>query len=111
MHKLPKILLGGVLVLVVLLVVAITLTIGWRPILGPRTRPLTAQKFESTPQRLERGQYIFKNLAGCVDCHSVHDLTVPDHPVAANMQGSGQVMPFDNLPGRVVAPNITSDRQ
>src|SRR5262249_22979268 len=81
------------------------------PILGPRTRPLTAQKFESTPQRLERGQYIFKNLSGCVDCHSVHDLTSPDHPVAANMQGSGQVMPFDDLPGRVVAPNITSDRQ
>ena len=43
--------------LAVLLAVAITLTIGWRPFLGPQTRPLTSRTFERTPQRLERGHY------------------------------------------------------
>jgi len=110
MKKLGKMLLGMIVALLVLLALAITFSIGWRPFLGPRARPLTAKKFESTPQRLERGQYIFSALSGCVDCHSPHDNSVPDHPVVAGMQGAGMVMPFDTLPGRVVAPNITSDQ-
>src|SRR5579862_466867 len=107
MGKLGKIILAAVSALVVLLAIAISLTIGWRPIIGPKARPLTAQKFEATPQRLERGRYIFNSLAGCVDCHSEHDPNGPDHLVLATMQGSGGVMPFTNLPGRVVAPNLT----
>ncbi len=34
--------------LLVLLVVGITFTIGWRPIIGPKSRPLTSRKFEPT---------------------------------------------------------------
>jgi mono/diheme cytochrome c family protein len=111
MGKLGKIILAAVSALVVLLAIAISLTIGWRPIIGPKARPLTAQKFEATPQRLERGRYIFNSLAGCVDCHSEHDPNGPDHLVLATMQGSGEVMPFTDLPGLVVAPNLTSDAQ
>ncbi len=109
MGKLGKIVLSAVLVLVVLLGLAITATIGWRPFIGPRVRALNARKFEPTPQRLERGRYIFNSLAGCVDCHSEHDVSNPDHPVIASTVGAGEVMPFDDLPGRVVASNITSD--
>jgi len=104
-----KIVLIATLSLVILLAIAVTFTVGWRPILGPKVRPLTSRKFEATPQRLERGRYIFSSAAGCVDCHSGHDTAQKDHPVLANMQGAGQVMPFDDLPGRVVAPNLTPD--
>lgn len=96
-------------VIVVLLAAVISVTIGWRPILGPKARSLTARTFESTPQRLERGKYIFNSLAGCVDCHSEHDPNNPDHPVLSNMQGAGELMFLDGLPGRIVVPNITPD--
>ncbi len=69
---------------------------------------MTARKFEVTPQRLERGKYIFNSRSACVDCHSIHD-TGPDHPVRPEGQGAGQVMPFDDLPGRIVASNLTAD--
>lgn len=111
MKKLGKFLLGILCGLVVLLSVAITLTIGWRPIIGPRARALTARKFEARPQRLERGRYLFNHALACVDCHSEHDTSNPDHPVLANMQGAGELMPFDDLPGRVVASNITPDAE
>jgi Cytochrome c len=111
MKKLGKILLGAFLVLIVVAVAAISLSIGWRPFLGPKARPLTSRKFDATPQRLERGRYIFNSAAGCVDCHSPHDLNGQDHVVLSGMQGSGEVMPFDDLPGRVVASNITPDPQ
>jgi len=111
MKKLVKVLLGAVVALAVLLAIIITLTVGWRPFLGPRTRPLTSRKFEVTPQRLERGRYIFNSAAACVDCHSEHDSTSPDHPVLADLRGAGEVMPLTDLPGRIVAPNITPDPQ
>jgi mono/diheme cytochrome c family protein/cytochrome c553 len=110
MKKLGKILLAVLAALAILLSVAISLTIGWRPFIGPRTRPLSARKFEATAQRLDRGRYLFNHVSGCVDCHSGHDDSNPDHPVLANMQGAGLVMPFDDLPGRVVASNLTADR-
>ena len=111
MKKVVKILLGAFLVLVVVAIAAISLSIGWRPFLGPKARSLTARKFDATPQRLERGRYIFNSAAGCVDCHSEHDPIGQDHVVLSGMQGSGEVMLFDDLPGRVVASNITSDPQ
>lgn len=109
MKKFGKIALVFLALVLVLLAAAISLTIGWRPFLGPKTRPLTARKFEVTPQRLARGKYIFNSAAACVGCHSEHDPSGQEHTVLSNMQGSGEVMPFDDLPGRVVAPNLTPD--
>ena len=45
MKKLGKILLWAAIPLAVLLVVGISFTIGWRPIIGPRARSLTERKF------------------------------------------------------------------
>jgi len=109
MKKFGKIVLVFLAGVVVLLVIGISLTIGWRPFLGPKTRPLTARKFEVTPQRLERGKYIFNSAAACVDCHSEHDQVGQDHVVLSGMQGAGQIMPVADAPGRIVAPNITPD--
>ncbi|MGB2605790.1 MAG: hypothetical protein WBC78_19460 [Candidatus Sulfotelmatobacter sp.] len=96
-------------VLVVVLAVAISVTIGWRPFLGPRTRPLTDRRFESTPERLARGHYLANAVSGCIYCHSEHDWKAPGGPVVESKLGAGQIFPVADLPGTVVAPNITPD--
>jgi mono/diheme cytochrome c family protein len=109
MKKLGKILLWALVALVVLLVVGISFTIGWRPFIGPRVRPLTSRHFESTPQRLERGRYLFASTTGCSGCHSLHDWNTHGAPILPGGEGVGQVMWFPDLPGRIVASNITPD--
>src|ERR1700737_498176 len=109
MKRLGRWLLISVFSLAVLLAIAITLTIGWRSFLGPRARPLTNRTFERTPQRLERGRYIATALSGCSYCHTPHDWTVAGTPMVAGKEGSGEVLPYADLPGRIVAPNLTPD--
>jgi mono/diheme cytochrome c family protein len=96
--------------LALLLAVSISATIGWRPFLGPRTRPITAHTFERTPARLARGGYLFNSVSACVDCHTPHDWTNPEAPPAPGVIGAGEVMPLNDLPGTVVASNLTPDR-
>jgi mono/diheme cytochrome c family protein len=99
-----------VLCLVVVLAVGITATIGWRPFLGPRSRPLTNRVFEKTPERWARGKYLVENVNSCMVCHSPHDWTKHDAPLTPGMEGAGQDMAFiAGLPGRVMAPNLTPD--
>src|SRR5664279_6208660 len=109
MVGLGKWLLIGGIVLAGVLAIAITLTIGWRPFVGPKARPLTSRTFERTPQRLERGRYIATALSGCIYCHSPHDWTAPGTPMVAGMEGAGEVEPYADLPGKIVAPNLTPD--
>ncbi len=97
--------------LIVLFAIAVTLTIGWRPFLGPKTRALTNRTFERTQQRVERGRYIATGLSGCVYCHSPHDWTAPGTPMLAGKEASGEVLPYAGLPGRIVAPNLTPDEE
>ena len=109
--KLGKVLLWALITLVVLLAVGVSLTIGWRPFVGPRGRPLTARQFERTPQRLERGRYLFTSSTGCTGCHSLHDWNTHGGPILSGGEGVGQVMWFSDLPGRIVASNITPDSE
>ncbi len=97
------------LTIAVILVVAISFTIGWRPFLGARARPLTDRKFEPSPQRLARGRYLANSVSGCMHCHSEHDWTVPGGPALESKLGAGEVFPLDGLPGTVVASNLTPD--
>jgi mono/diheme cytochrome c family protein len=109
MPKILKIAVFVVVGLIVVLAIAISLTIGWRPFIGPRVRPLTNRTFERTPERLARGQYLVENL-GCFDCHGEHDWTKHDAPLIEGTRGAGYVdFPLAGLPGRVVPPNITAD--
>jgi hypothetical protein len=100
----------SLLVLLVLLVVGITATIGWRPLIGPRTRALTDRAFEKTPERLERGRYLATNVVPCVGCHSLRDWKLPGAPVAAGNEGAGHPWADEGIPW-LVAPNITPDRE
>ncbi len=93
------------LILVVLVGTGITATIGWRPFLGPRARPLTDRRFDPTPARLQRGEYIVRNVAGCLFCHSEIDTSVQGLPVKADMAGSGRTITAEDMPW-LTAPNI-----
>jgi len=110
MRKIFKIVLFAVMALIVLLCVGISLTIGWRPFIGPRARPLTNRTFEPTPQRLARGQYLANNLLGCFECHGEREWTSHDAPLIESTRGAGYSnFPLAGLPGRVIPPNITPD--
>ncbi len=109
MGRLLKVIIILLAALAVLLAVAITATVGWRPILGPRSRPLSSRRFESTRGRLEHGRYLAENVAGCMDCHSEHDWSQPGGPFVRARMGAGQIFPLEGLPGRIVASNITPD--
>jgi len=111
MKKLGKVLPISALVLFLLLAAALTLTIGWRPIIGPKARPLTARTFESNPQRVARGHYLANAVSGCSYCHSEHDWSKPGQPIVPGREGVGEPVPFAGLPGRVIAPNLTPDVQ
>ncbi len=105
-----KIFLAVLLCLVIVLAVGITATIGWRPFIGPRARPLTSRVFERTPERLTRGKYLAEGLNVCMDCHSPHDWTKHDEPITPGMEGAGEDFSIlKGLPGHVVAPNLTPD--
>ncbi len=107
MNRLMKVLGWILLVVLVLAAVAITATVGWRPILGPKVRATTDRRFEATPARLERGRYLAENVMGCIECHTAADQkTTP--PTRTGAPGAGTVFLEDGKL-RVVAPNITPD--
>jgi hypothetical protein len=112
MKTVGKIVAWVLAALVVILVGGITFTIGWRPIIGPRTRPLTTRTFESTPERLVRGDYLVNHVMACMECHSDRNWTGRAAPVLPNRFGAGQDMTFlKGLPGQVVAANLTPDTE
>ena len=95
--------------LVVVLAIAITFTVSWRPIIGPRHRGLTANKFESSPQRLARGEYLVQHVVGCAVCHSSRDFGKHDDPILPNTLLAGSHIEESGMPGDVYAPNLTPD--
>src|SRR5882724_3716291 len=101
-----------VLLIVALLLVGITFTVGWRPFIGPRTRALTNRTFEVTPARLERGRYLVNAVYGCVACHSERDPNAPGMPALADKLGAGTVFgEGSELPGKLIASNLTPDKE
>jgi mono/diheme cytochrome c family protein len=79
--------------LVAFLVLACSLVIGWTLVFRPLTRPVTDRRFDSTPQRLERGRYIVENLAACIRCHSPNDM----HKPLPGTEGSGWALPLRHV--------------
>lgn len=111
MKKLGKVLLVAFVVLCVLLGTAISFTIGWRPFLGPKTRPVTSRQFERTPERVARGRYLVQALLGCETCHTPSDWTQHGAPKIAGMELAGQPFLLPGFPGALVAPNLTPDAE
>jgi mono/diheme cytochrome c family protein len=66
---------------------------------------------DSTEMRLKRGEYLFQNVAGCVDCHSQRDFTLYSGPIVKGTEGGGG-MEFNEkvgIPGVLYGKNITPD--
>lgn len=95
-------------VLLVLLAVAITFTVGWRPFIGPKKRALTDRHFQATPERLKRGEYLVESVSLCYGCHTSFDARGRDVPQLTEAKGAGRAL-TDESGLRVVAPNITPD--
>ncbi len=106
-RRLAKITGYVILGLLVLLAVALNFTVGWRPVIGAKTRPLTSRKFEPTPERMRRGEYLGHAVTNCMGCHSKYDETA-EPPLLVSKEGAGAVV-FQEGSFRMVAPNITSD--
>jgi hypothetical protein len=110
LNRFLKFMLVSVLVVAVILVAAITFTIGWRPFIGPRARAVTNRVFERTPLRWSRGKYLVEGVTPCMDCHSPHDWTQHDAPILPGMEGAGgDLTLLKGLPGKLYAPNLTPD--
>ncbi len=77
----------------------------------PRKRPAPRLRIEATRPRLERGRYLYWNVAICASCHSARDATRFGMPVLAGTAGEGG-MAFDErmgAPGILFAGNLTPD--
>jgi len=112
--KMRKVAVWGLTAGLTAATVLMTVTIGWRPLLGAKARPLTNRQFERTPERLARGKYLVEGVGGCFDCHSqvekdFKDLK-PGEPLVPVMKGAGRVI-FEEGDARLVAPNLTPDME
>lgn len=103
-----KSVLLSLLVLAILLVLGGITAVGWQVVLGPNQRPVTAERFDATPARLARGQYLAEGPMHCFHCHSEHDLSTPEMPMLQAKKGAGWVMPIPDL-NHIPARNITPD--
>jgi hypothetical protein len=106
-----RIILCVLIAIPLLLAAGITFTIGWRPFIGPRVRPVTNRKFEATPARIERGTYLVNGLLGCMYCHSEHDAGLPGAPPKIETLASGRLLVSDPDLGTLYSANITPDRE
>src|SRR5205823_5898018 len=74
-------------------------------------RPLTARRFEATPARLARGQYLAMSAeAPCIACHSPWDTTGGGIVVPPGRNFTGRNWTPDGAPF-VTAQNLTPDRE
>jgi mono/diheme cytochrome c family protein len=77
----------------------------------PNAAPSSSIQVARTPERLERGRYLFTTVLDCDGCHSERDMTRIGLPVIESGRGRGNVLSqwIPALPGTVVAANITPD--
>lgn len=97
--------------LALLLLVAVVATAGLFVTLhAPARRPTGDLRVEVTPERLERGRYLFEHLAACVACHTERDVSTRNHSFIGPKAAGGECFTREmGFPGHVCAPNITPD--
>jgi mono/diheme cytochrome c family protein len=108
-RRLLKVAGYGAGVLVLLLAVGITVTVGWRPFIGPKSRALTERRFEATPERVARGKYLAESVTGCMACHTKLDRKDLPGSYASAKKGGGAWMEGEGSDAWLVASNITPD--
>lgn len=84
----------------------------WFEIKYPIVAKPSGAKVESTPERIARGKYLFHHVSSCADCHSDVDFDRFGFPTKPDGLAKGRVWPAKvGLPGDVVSPNITPDKE
>jgi hypothetical protein len=76
---------------------------------SPETAPPLNIVVDKSPERVERGKYIFTHVSDCDFCHSEQDITRLALPIIESTRGQGKLMPDTDLPGHIYARNITPD--
>jgi mono/diheme cytochrome c family protein len=101
----------GTLVVAGLLLVSATLVNFY--VLHPKARAAPDLSAAPTPEAVARGRYLASNLLGCVSCHSPIDEERPGDFIVEAETLSGREFPVmpDMIPGKLVAPNLTPDRE
>src|SRR5580765_1894530 len=98
--------LGGLLLVMLALAAGVLI---WLTVKKPAAHPPSAEKFEATPARMARGEYLVQHVSDCLGCHSDYELKF-GIPVKPGTEGIGGYI-FDKkvgFPGVVAAQNITS---
>ncbi len=76
-----------------------------------KVRVLTDVKFERTAERLAHGKYLVRGILQCFNCHSPHDWNSAGAPPIAGKEGSGGDILFEDSTSKIIAPNITPDKE
>ncbi len=81
-------------------------------VLHPKARAARDFQADSSPESVERGRYLASHVLGCVPCHSPIDEERPGDFIVEGELLSGREFPVvtEMLPGKLVAPNLTPDR-
>jgi mono/diheme cytochrome c family protein len=76
----------------------------------PKHQPAADIHVQPSPQRIERGKYLFHHVADCAGCHSPRDPSKFSMVHDPGRTGAGFVFPAElGFPGKIVGPNITPD--
>jgi mono/diheme cytochrome c family protein len=96
---------GGIVLLLVLIAAC---GYGYMMLAFPKVPPAPANvKFDASPERLARGEYLANHVSGCTTCHSQRDYTKFSGPFIPETLGAGG-QKFDLGPAGVVySKNIT----
>ncbi|MBX7153274.1 cytochrome c [bacterium] len=98
--------IGALVVVCVLIIVGGIVYLTFR---YPDAGSVPDVKIEATQARLERGEYVAKHVAVCIDCHSTRDWNYYAGPIVPGSEGKGGEIFDENLgfPGKITAKNIT----
>ncbi len=74
----------------------------------PGIDPASTENVVSSPGVIARGEYLVKNVMGCLDCHSERDWSLFSAPIKPGTAGQGGFVWKEDF-GVITAPNITPD--
>jgi mono/diheme cytochrome c family protein len=81
-------------------------------VLHPKARAAPDFRADASRETIERGRYLAQHVLACVTCHSPIDEERPGDFIVEGKLLSGREFPVvpEMLPGKLVAPNLTPDR-
>src|ERR1700749_3249558 len=77
------------LIILVVIIVGLAGVIGFVKIALPNTGKPMDLKVQSTPARVQRGEYLANHVAACMDCHSHRDWSFYAGPLKKETFGGG----------------------